>query len=542
MRETRPSGSEGGAAEINRSFRPLSDCLSRRISQPWRSNDGHFRILPHRRRVLPTTSGTAWFARTNESGLHTTFSTLTHDDPMADDAFKKKYAAESFKKGTEAMSKQNWDYAINMTGQAVKLDPGNLLFRQTLRGCERRKYPKCTGAKMAGMRLMGVKGSIKKSRLTRNWTQLDQSAEEGLTLVPWDAELNADAGEATANLGFTDVAVQLYRWAVDSDSNNINLLKSLGMLLEQKGEFVESIKYWERVFKITPLDMEARSKIMQLNASSVIRDGDFEDEHGQKTERSIEDIRKAIGKHSRGSAAADGPGQSEEADLQRAVRKDPDNKDGFLKLADYYRRAGKLEDAGAMYQKALELSGGDPNIREQHEDVELDLMRKKVELVKANAAKTPDDKEAEANAKAQEIELLKREVETYRVRVERHPNDLRLKFALGERFYKLKMYSPAIPLFQAAIQDIRMEGQSLLLLAKCFIQEKKGMLARKQLEKAVPKLNAIEHKASFLEAHYYLGRLCEEAKEYEKSGGHYSEVLAIDYEYKDALKRLEGLP
>lgn len=456
---------------------------------------------------------------------------------MADD-LKKKFAAESFKKGTEAMAKQNWDYAIEMTGQAVKLDPGNLLFRQTLRGCERRKYPKGTGAKMAGMRLMGVKTSIKKARMTKNWTQLDQSAEEGLTLLPWDAELNADAAEATANLGYTDVAVQCYRWAVEGDPNNKALLKALGALLEQKGEFLESIKCWERVAKLDPLDMEARSKITQLNASSVIRDGEFEDDAGKKKERSIEEIRKVISKQTPAAAAADGPGQSEEADLQRAIRKDPDNKDAYLKLADFYRRSGKLDDAGAMYQKALELSGGDANIREQLEDVELELMRKNVELAKANAS----TEEAKAIAKAQEQELVKREAETYRARVERHPNDLKLKFTLAERFYKLKMYAQAIPLLQAAVQDNRQEADALLLLAFCFINEKKGTLARRQLEKAIPKLNATENKKSFCEAHYYLGRLCEEAKEFEKAGEHYSEVLAVDYEFKDALKRLESLP
>ena len=440
------------------------------------------------------------------------------------------------------MAKQNWDYAIEMVGQSVKFDAGNLMFRQTLRGVERKKFPtKGSGAKMAGMRLMGVKASIKKARMTKNWAALDQAAEEGLMLVPWDAELNADVAEATANQGFVDVAVMALKWSVEMDPNNKVTLKTLGSLLEQKGEFLEAIKFWERVFKLDPLDMEARSKITQLNASSVIRDGEFEDDDGKKKERSIEEIRKVISKQTSATAAADGPGQSEEADMQRAIRKDPDNKDGFIKLGDYYRRGGKLEESAGMFQKALELSGGDPNIREQLEDVELDLMRKSVDIAKSNAAKTPDDKEADSMAKAQAVELLKREVECYRTRVERHPNDLKLKFTLAERFFKLKMYSPAIPLLQAAVQDHRMEGAALLLLAKCFIQEKKGILARKQLEKAVPKLNAQEHRDSFLEAHYYLGRLCEEAKDSDKAEEHYGEVLAVDYEYKDALKRLESL-
>ena len=210
-----------------------------------------------------------------------TNSTYSNDDDMADDP-KTRMAQECFRKGTEAMAKQNWDYAIEMIGQSVKFLPSNLLFRQTLRGVEKKKYPtKGAGAKMAGMRLMGVKASIKKARMTRNWANLDQSAEEGLILVPWDAELNADVAEATANQGFIDVAVQAFRWSVDMDPNNKATLKSLGSLLEEKGEFLDAIKYWERVFKLDPLDMEARSKITQLNASSVIRDGEFEDEDGK---------------------------------------------------------------------------------------------------------------------------------------------------------------------------------------------------------------------------------------------------------------------
>lgn len=438
------------------------------------------------------------------------------------------------------MGKQNWDYAIEMFGQSAKFDPGNLLYRQTLRGCERRKYPKGTGAKMAGMRLMGVKASIKKARMTKNWTQLDQSAEEGLTLVPWDAELNADAAEGAANLGFTDVAIQCYKYAIETDPNNKLFLRSLGRLLEEKGEFKDAITCWEKVFKLDPLDQEARSKITQLNASSVIRDGEFEDDEGKKKERSIEDIRKVIGKQKAATSAADGPGQSEEADLQRAIRKDPDSKDGYLKIADYFKRNGRLDEAQSMLQRALELSNNDANIREQLEDVELDMMRKSIEQARADAAKQGSD-EAKAAVQAQAGELVKREAEVYRTRVERHPNDLKIKFTLAERYYKLKNYSSAIPLLQAAVQDNRQEGDALLLLAKCFIQEKKGILARKQLEKAVPKLNAIENKSAFLEVHYLLGRLCEEAKEADKASEHYGEVLAVDYEYKDALKRLESL-
>lgn len=415
------------------------------------------------------------------------------------------------------------------------------MFRQTLRGVERKKYPKGTGAKMAGMRLMGVKASIKKARLTRNWANLDLSAEEGLMLVPWDAELNADMGEATSKQGFTDVGVQGYRWSVDSDPNNKVILKALGALLEQKGEFLESLKYWERVFKLDPLDMEARSKITQLNASSVIRDGEFDDD-GNKKERSSRTFAKPSA-----SKPPQTPPSMDRGNPRKPTCNEPSAKTRITNTLSSNSPTSIAEAAsskmpGAMYQKALELSGGDPNIREQLEDVEIDLMRKSVDIAKSNAAKSPNDKEAVAMAKAQEIELWKREAESYRSRVERNANDLKIKFTLADRFYKLKMFSQAIPLLQAAVQDPRMEGQALLLLGFCFINEKKGKrwLAdswKRPCQSSAP----VENKKEFLECHYYLGRLCEEAKEVDKAEEHYGEVLAIDYEYKDALKRMESL-
>ena len=76
------------------------------------------------------------------------------------------------------------------------------------------------------------------------------------------------------------------------------------------------------------------------------------------------------------SGEVDGPGQSEEADLQRAIRKEPDAHEGYIKLADFYRRSKRLEDAQQMLEKAAEITGGDSSVRELAEDVELELLGK----------------------------------------------------------------------------------------------------------------------------------------------------------------------
>ena len=92
---------------------------------------------------------------------------------MADN---RKMAAQCWRTGTEAMQKENWQYAVQMFQQCVRFEPGNLLFRQTLRGVEKKMYGNNkTGAKMGGMKLMGPKGRIKKCRMQKDWEGVDKA-------------------------------------------------------------------------------------------------------------------------------------------------------------------------------------------------------------------------------------------------------------------------------------------------------------------------------------------------------------------------------
>ena len=81
---------------------------------------------------------------------------------------KKKIAAASWKRASEAMAKEDWDFAIMMLTQCVTLVPDNLLYRQNIRGCEERKYGNNkTGAKMAGAKLMGIRSKITLARRSK---------------------------------------------------------------------------------------------------------------------------------------------------------------------------------------------------------------------------------------------------------------------------------------------------------------------------------------------------------------------------------------
>lgn len=455
---------------------------------------------------------------------------------------KNKMAADCWRKANESLQKENYDYAIDMLFRAMLLVPDNLLYRQTLRGAERKMYgDNGSGAKMAGMKLMKPKSKLKKARFSKDWKAVDQAAEEGLKVNPWDAALNAAMGEACAHLEYFEVAVFGYELALKAEPQNKEYNRNYALLQEERGNYNDAISAWHRVHKIDPDDQEARSKVTQLEANSMMRKSGMDDAKSTQDVKTAYDYDRRPRGDRKAPDKADGPGTSPEADLQRMIRKEPENRDLYMKLADLYRRSKRYEEAAAQYKTALDLSGNDATIREQLEDVQLDMMRQNHEAAKEARAANPDDETAKKNAVELGREIILREIEIFSARMQRYPKDARLKFDLARRHMMMQDYAKAIPLLQQAMSDSRIESDVLVQLGMCFLYEKKNVLALRQFEKAKELVNAHENVNQFKEVHYWLGRLYAEAKKNELAEEHLQEVLGIDYEYRDTLKRLEAL-
>ena len=454
-----------------------------------------------------------------------------------------KIANDCWRKGNEAIPKENWDYAIDMYGKAVQIAPANLTYRQSLRATERKKYKdNGTGASMAGMRLMTTRGKVKKAQMSKDWKGLADAAEEGLQVNPWDLQLNAALGDACKELNYDDVAIFCYEEVLKLDPMNVAVNKSLGEILERRGEYDRAVQCWERVVKAEPLNGHARSQVQRISTSKVIDRGGYDSASSTREVMGDKNLQSKMGHGPTPSSQADGPGMSQEADLQRAIRKDPQNKDNYLKLADYYRREGNLKEVEAQLEKALILSGGnDASIRELVEDVQLEQMRIKLGQTKAAAGMARDDEELKAATKELAKELLRREIEIFKTRVERYPADMKLKFELGQRYMRVQNWEEAIPLFQQARGDVRIKGESLIALGKCFAYDGKIPLARRQFESALPEVAFEDKPDAFKDLHYSLARIAEEMKDLAKAEEHYQKVVEVDYAFRDCVARLDKL-
>lgn len=467
--------------------------------------------------------------------------TMTDPDPM------QKAAQEWFRKGTEALQKENYPYAVECFGTAVKMQPDNVVYRQTRHGSIEKMYGENgTGARMASVRTVGIRGRIKKARLKKDWVAVDQAAEEGLYFNPWDAQMYADAGEAAVQRKAIDVAKYTWSKAVKYDLANMAYNRSLGLVLQECNEYKAARDCFRRIYEADPTNAEARRMMSELDAESVMHRGGYDvadttrdvaEQHEAPVNAYEQDRKARKGQQ----PTADAPGESDEADLKHAIRKEPDNLNHYLRLAEYYQDQRQFPQSLEMYEQVLEKSPNNTDVLEFKEDVELEILREKLADQSELFRKNPDKKRLKEKIVDLRKQLIKREIEVLEPRIERHPQDMRMRYDLAERFRKTKQHAKAIPLYQQASADSRLKEDALVWLGECFVRDNKLELGKRQFEKAVDSLNAADKPDAYKLAHYWLGRIFEKAGRNDDADHHYTEILSVDYSYRDVQERLEKL-
>jgi tetratricopeptide (TPR) repeat protein len=156
-------------------------------------------------------------------------------------------------------------------------------------------------------------------------------------------------------------------------------------------------------------------------------------------------------------------------------------------------------------------------------------------------AKAENTEEAVDLCNRMKNELNNKELEVYRNRSERYPNNLGYKYELGLRLYKARNYQEAIRVLQEARGDQKRKGQVLFYLAVCFEAIKQYKLALNHYEESLEHINEREleqRKAAM----YRAGIVAmDRVKDYEKAEKHFNALAGHDFAYKDLPDRLDKL-
>jgi len=442
---------------------------------------------------------------------------------------KRRRLQKAFEHANKMGSAGNFDYATELYTQCVLGDPGNLLYVANFLGNLQKKYNNNKkGSKLAGVRSAGAKGSVKKAVVQKHWETVIKSGLEVLKFNPWDISTLTAMARACESLEHAECELAYLKAALDANIKDVEVNRLAGKTLARQGKFDEAIICFHRVVQAKPDDEEAKRAIGDLTVEKTIHKGGYEEADSTREVRTQQE-----------SEAARGPQLSPERQLEKAIKKDPSDSANYLKLAQLYDQKEQFKEAEAMFSKALEASGGDVAIRERLEDLRIRRKRQQVNQAKQRAM-GEKTQEAVGLYKKLAADLNRMELDVFRDRAERYPNNVTHKYELGLRLKRAGMYREAIEPLQKARDDPRHKGDVLLLLGESFQQIKQYRLAMSNYEAALKALADTEGDER-KRALYLSGCLAQALKDLSKAESYLTQLAELDFGYRDVAARLDKI-
>lgn len=440
---------------------------------------------------------------------------------------------QCFEHGGKSAATNNLDYATDMFTQCVVGDPGNNIYLQQFLTTLYRKYNNNKkGNKLAAASSLMTKGAIKKASGSKDWLAVIKAGVEMLKLNPWDVSTLLAMAAACEGLHCDDTQLTYLKGALDADAKNLDVLRAAARGCARVGRFDEAISLWNKVQSLKPGDIESQKMVGELAIERTIHQGRYED--ASSSTDVMADKQAQAERH--GTQAQTTPEQR----LEKAIAKDPAELSNYVDLADLYLRTDRFADAVTMFSKALEVSGGDVNVRERLEDAQMRKARADVETAERlmESQKTP---EAQERAQKMRIELNRIEIDVYRSRTERYPTNLGYKYELGVRLYRAGQFNEAIRVLQDARADAKRKGQVHLRLGDAFYQLKKPKLAMSNYELAIQSLTGERDLEDLKLALYRAGRLSLHTQDKASAEKYLTQLAGLDFGYKDVAALLDKI-
>ena len=286
--------------------------------------------------------------------------------------------ADSFTKAREALAGDQFEYGISLMLTCCRLDPGNFLYRQTLRKAQKDKFGNnLRGSRFAFLTTPRWKARVKSAKRSRDYLKVLEHAEHVLCRNPWDMGTQLDMAEAFDALGLMDLAVFTLDQARQKYPKDTTLNRALARLFEKRGDFQKAIVLWQLVKDAHPTDVEAAHKAKDLAASETIQKGQYvEAAAGTKESPVLGRIEaRAVEKQDRLSRDAD--------PLLRRIEADPTEPSLYVQLASVYRRHNQPDRARAVLQQGLGPTGNAFQLQLELMDLEIVPLKKNLEIAEA---------------------------------------------------------------------------------------------------------------------------------------------------------------
>jgi len=442
---------------------------------------------------------------------------------------KRKRLQKMFEHASKQSGQEQYDYANDLFTECVVSDPVNLMYVQSFLDNLKKKYGNNKkGSSLAFIQGASTRRTVKKALGQEDWDGVIKAGCDALKLNPWDIPTLLSMAKATDRIGGNDPPIETplhyLKCALEANSKDPEVNRECAKAMEERGQLDQAIHCWHRVEQALPNNEEAQRAIADLAV--------------KKTLNKLDSTSPMKNRAASNAAASAEPEMTPEQRLERKIAQAPKELSNYLELAQLYINDDRFKEAEEVYARAFEASGGDQGIRDSWDDVQIRRLRH--QLAGLQRRRETGDEQAKQEYRRLRKALIEKELEVYKGRVERFPNNLLFKYELGYRYMLAGQQGEAIKQFQLARNDPRRKGLCMLYLGQCFEQIGQNRLAIGQYESAIEEIpdRDGDHKKDAL---YRAGSLQVTLKNLDAAEKHLSVLAAMDFTYKDVSALLDKI-
>ena len=445
-----------------------------------------------------------------------------------------------FNKGFSAFERGSLDMAIELLMRCVEVAPNFDRARKFLRAAEiQRALKKGRGAlALMGAELAGAGALIQaKSLKTSKPEAALMAAEKMVAAAPLSRKYGMAYAEIAVAAGKPEAGVMTLESLLEQWPDDVPLLVRLADLYQLVGEWHKSRDCYNSLLRLDPRNPEIVKGLKEAEARLTVKAGGWEENTATDGKGGKDDFRKLI-KDKDQAKSLDMKNKSvvggDDADAlieeQKAkIAREPSNVNFRRGLARLYSQKKDYASAIAALEEARQLNPTDPEL-----DRALTNARTADFDARIEAAKAAGDTATADNLQLERSQFVFDDLVS---RVERYPNDLRLRFELGQQYFTYEAYDDAIQQFQLAQKSPKDRNEALCYLARCFRAKGQRDMAVMQLETALSQLLIMDDLRK--QVLFELGEIAEENGDIEKAFKYYQEIYGSDISYRDIGEKME---
>ncbi|HSU53265.1 MAG TPA: tetratricopeptide repeat protein [Candidatus Dormibacteraeota bacterium] len=443
-----------------------------------------------------------------------------------------------FTKGDDALSRENFDYAITLFTQILSKEPANYEVRRKLRGAQLRKagdggglFKKMWGATKS--QPMVTKGQL---ALRNNPAEALEIAEQVLNNDPQNSFAHRIVVEAASALQMPRTAVMSLEILAGGSPKDRELAMKFANALADSGEIVRAEKILADLVASFPADQDLSLALKNISARKTMEKGGYDAlAEGKGSYRDIlrnKDEAVSLEQQNRQVKSED-TAERLIKEYEERLKADPNNLKLLRDLAELYTQKQKFDVALSYYEriKASDTGAGDASLDKGIADT----MRRKFDYQISQIDPTAPDH-------ADQLAKIQAEKQAYSLaecqkRVERFPTDPQIRFELGQLYFEAGKIGEAIPEFQRAQQNPHRKAKAMSYLGQCYARRNMNDLAVRTFEASLKEKLIWDDEKK--EIAYNLGVTLEKMGKRDEAKHQFEEIYGVDSSFRDVSQKMD---